>query len=317
MSDLIKPQDKLVLFGGAGLVGQNLILLLKEQGFRNLVVVDKHTANLAILRSLHPELEAIEADMARPGPWQEAAADAAAVVMLQAQIGGPVMDEFTRNNVTSTELAIDAIRRHQVPYCVHISSSVVNSMAVDFYTESKKAQEKIMVTSGIEHCVLRPTLMFGWFDRKHLGWLSRFMQEKPLFPIPGSGRYMRQPLYVRDFCAIIIACLKRQPKGDIYDITGAEKIDYIDIIREIKRVTAAKAAVVKIPYGLFWLLLTVYALFSSKPPFTTQQLKALVTPDEFVVIPWWEIFDVPATPFATAVRETFGPSPYKNIVLEF
>ena len=23
--------------------------------------------------------------------------------------------------------------------------------------------------------MLRPTLMFGWFDQKHLGWLSRFM----------------------------------------------------------------------------------------------------------------------------------------------
>ena len=29
--------------------------------------------------------------------------------------------------------------------------------------------------TGIPCVVLRPTLMFGWFDRKHLGWLSRFM----------------------------------------------------------------------------------------------------------------------------------------------
>jgi hypothetical protein len=47
--------------------------------------------------------------------------------------------------------------------------------------------------------------MFGWFDRKHLGWLSRFMKKVPVFPIPGHGRYMRQPLYGgRDFANIII-----------------------------------------------------------------------------------------------------------------
>ena len=41
--------------------------------------------------------------------------------------------------------------------------------------------------------------MFGWFDRKHLGWLARFMCRVPVFPIPGSGEYLRQPLYVGDF----------------------------------------------------------------------------------------------------------------------
>lgn len=316
MTDFIKPSDKLLLFGGAGLVGQNLIVLLKEQGYTRLTVIDKHRANLDILRGLHPEIEVIEADMAEAGAWQDAAQGAAAAVMLQAQIGGEHVEEFTANNVTATERALEALRRHRVPYLVHISSSVVNSMARDFYTESKKAQEKIVVAQEIAHCVLRPTLMFGWFDRKHLGWLSRFMRAMPVFPVPGSGRYMRQPLYVRDFCNIIISCLKARTSG-VYDITGAEKIDYIDIIREIRRVTAAKALIVKIPYGLFWLLLKTYALFSRNPPFTTQQLKALITPDEFVLIPWWDLFGVRATPFAEAVQQTFGPSPYQETVLAF
>ena len=59
--------------------------------------------------------------------------------------------------------------------------------------------------------MLRPTLMFGWFDRKHLGWLARFMQRAPVFPIPGHGRYLRQPLYAGDFCDIIMACIEQRP----------------------------------------------------------------------------------------------------------
>ena len=56
-------------------------------------------------------------------------------------------------------------------------------MAVDDYTETKKAQEALTAASGIKQVVLRPTLMFGWFDRKHVGWLARFMQKTPVFPI--------------------------------------------------------------------------------------------------------------------------------------
>jgi nucleoside-diphosphate-sugar epimerase len=194
---------------------------------------------------------------------------------------------------------------------------VVNSKARDWYTESKKAQEELVVRGPIPWCVLRPTLMFGWFDRKHLGWLSRFMQRTPVFPIPGTGRYTRQPLYARDFCEIILSCLETRPQRKIYDITGREKIDYIDIIRKIKTVCGARTQIVPIPYWTFWLLLKTYAMFSRDPPFTTKQLAALVTPDEFELIDWWNIFSVEPTPFEVALRETFCDPVYSKIALRF
>lgn len=314
MSALDKTQ-KIILLGGAGLVGQNLVVQLRDEGFSNLVVVDKHPANARVLRKLHPELPVVEADMSMPGDWQQHLAGARAVVMLQAQIGGEEEAAFTRNNIDSTTLALEACKRHGVPYIVHISSSVVNSKAVDWYTESKKAQERLIAQSGIRHVVLRPTLMFGWFDRKHLGWLSRFMKKAPVFPIPGSGRYLRQPLFVLDFCRIIRACLEQQATGS-YNITGRDRVDYIDIIRTIKRETGAGAMIVKIPYALFWVMLKTYALIDNDPPFTTQQLQALVTPDEFELIPWWDIFGVHPTPFAEAVRQTFTGR-HANVVLDF
>ncbi len=311
----LNKNDKIVLLGGAGLVGQNLVVQLKDEGFANLTVVDKHPSNVAVLRKLHPELTVLEADMALPGVWQDAFAGANSVVMLQAQIGGEDEGAFTRNNVESTVQAIAACKRHDVPYIVHISSSVINSQAVDWYTETKKAQEKVIADSGIRHVVLRPTLMFGWFDRKHLGWLSRFMRRAPIFPIPGSGRYLRQPLFVLDFCRIIRSCLEQRTTG-AYNITGRDRVDYIDIIRTVKREAGAGAMIVRIPYSLFWVLLKVYALFDKNPPFTTKQLEALVIPEEFELIPWWDIFNVPATPFADAVRETFKGR-YADVVLAF
>ena len=91
----------------------------------------------------------------------------------------------------------------------------------------------------------------------------------------------------------------------------------MDIIRAIKRATGARARIVHIPYWAFWSLLKAYGLAKWDAPFTTKQLRALVTPDEFELIPWWDIFGVQATPFAQAVAETFGPNPYAHIVLEF
>lgn len=309
--------NKIVLPGGAGLVGQNLVARLQAQGYSNIIVLDKHHENIEILKRVQPGLKVEYADLAEPGEWQRHFVDAAVVVMLQAQIGGNDYQEFVRNNVDSTRLVLEQIQINKVPYLVHISSSVVVSAADDFYTRTKKDQERLVLDSGIPCPILRPTLMFGWFDRKHLGWLSRLMKKIPVFPIPGHGRYMRQPLYVGDFCNVIISCIENHTKGGIFNISGHEKIDYIDIIREIKRATGAMAVIARIPYWLFYALLWIWGLFDKNPPFTTQQLAALSAKDEFEISDWPEMFGVPYTPFTKAVDETFNHPTYSKVVLEF
>lgn len=308
---------KIVLPGGAGLVGQNLVARLRECGYRNIVVLDKHQHNLAILQRVQPQIHVEYADLAQAGNWQQHLADADAVVMLQAQIGGLHYEEFVANNVSSTQRLLDLMIQHNTPQLVHVSSSVIESVADDFYTKSKKAQEQLVLASGVRCPVLRPTLMFGWFDRKHLGWLSRFMKKAPLFPVPGHGRYLRQPLYSGDFCKVIISCLENGIDDGIFNISGHEKIDYIDIIREIKRATGCRTPIVKLPYPLFYALLAVWGWFDSNPPFTTQQLAALVAKDEFEISDWPQFFGVPYTPFSEAIRETFTDPRYSQIVLEF
>ena len=296
-------KNKILLPGGAGLVGQNLIARLKAKEYRNIVVLDKHRSNLETLRKLHPDIVVEYADLADRGDWENHIAGADVVVMLQAQIGGNDYTQFERNNVDSTRHIINAMKANHVPYLVHISSSVVESVANDWYTNTKKVQETMAVECGIPHVVLRPTLMYGWFDRKHFGWLSRFMQKVPVFPIPGHGRYMRQPLYVGDFCGIIISSIENRTSG-YYNISGLEQVDYIDIIREIKRAIQSRTLVVNIPYSLFYFLLALWAVFDKDPPFTTQQLVALVAPDEFEVIDWPGIFGVKPTPFIQAINDT-------------
>jgi hypothetical protein len=68
---------------------------------------------------------------------------------------------------------------------------------------------------------------------------------------------------------------------------------------------------------LFYSLLWIWALFDKNPPFPTQKLAALVAKDEFEVIDWPGIFNVPLTPFKDAVEETFNDPRYSGIVLEF
>jgi nucleoside-diphosphate-sugar epimerase len=310
---------KVVITGAAGLVGQNLTCRLLATGDSQLIAIDKHAANIAVFRRQFPSVTAIQADLANPEDlpaWQSVLAGCDALVIGHAQIGGLNSEEFVRNNVQATERLLAVATQYGVPYVVNISSSVVNSMARDNYTETKKAQEALVASSGIKQIILRPTLMFGWFDRKHLGWLGRFMQRTPVFPVPGTGKFLRQPLFVGDFCEIILSSIEQQKTG-AFNISGQERIDYIDLIRAVRAANQTKTRIQKVPYGLFWAMLQLNALFDRNPAFTVKQLEALVTPDVFEVIDWPGIFGIRATPLQQALNITFRDPVYSKVVLAF
>ena len=150
-----EKDQKIVITGAAGLVGQNLVVELKAQGYTNLVAIDKHEYNLGILRELHPDVRTILADVAEQGDWETSFDGAACVVQLHAQITGKDPQIFVRNNIEATRVVLDATKRCGAPYLVHISSSVVNSVADDDYTNTKKIQEKLTVESDLDVRVVR------------------------------------------------------------------------------------------------------------------------------------------------------------------
>ena len=307
---------KVVLTGGAGLVGQNLVTHLEGRRDLELTVIDKHRHNLEILHTLHPSVGIVLADLAEPGPWETELAGADTLVQLHAQVTALDEEPFRRNNVVATKRVLAAAEHHGVPFLVHVSSMVVESAYdADPYSRTKREQERLVVEGPVPHCVLRPVLMFGWFDPKHLGWLAGFMQRAPVFPIPGRGRFGRQPLYVRDFCRVLGACIDRRPTDAVYDIVGPEHVDYVDIIRAIRATKHLRTPIVPVPIALFAVLLRIYAAVDRHPPFTVDQLKALVAGDAFQGVDLEAAFGVRPTPFAIAIRETFEDPRYAGVVL--
>jgi nucleoside-diphosphate-sugar epimerase len=306
---------RIIVTGAAGLVGQNLVLMLRGRGYQDIVAIDKHAGNLEVLRGLVPEARIVVGDLAEPGEWENLFDPESVVVVLHAQITGKYPELFVRNNLTATERMLAALRARGIRYVVHVSSSVVNSVADDDYTRTKRAQEQMVCQAGFPHCVLRPTLMFGWFDPKHLGWLSRFMAKTPVFPIPGDGRYMRQPLYIRDFCRALVWAIENRPDGTVYDVVGAHRIDYVDIIRLIKKVKGLRTLIVHIPFGFFRFLLRTYSLFSRKPPFTADQLEALAAGDDFKGVDTMATFGFEQTPFEDAIRESYCDPRYGKVLV--
>ena len=305
-------KQKVIVTGAGGLVGQNLMFELENY---DVTAISKSAESLAVLKSHHPNVSVIAADLAESGDWEKSFKGADVLITLHAQIAAKNKEPFVRNNIIATQKVLAAAKKYKIPYIVHISSSVVISVAKDDYTDTKREQEELVKNSGIPYTVLRPPLMFGWFDDKHLGWISRFMKTWKVFPVPGDGKFLRQPLFVSDFCKVIAACVKMKPKNKAYDIIGAENVTYIDIIRKIKAVLGLHTWIICIPMPIFAVLMKIYSLISPSFIFTNDQLKALTAGDKFPVWDWQKFFKVKQTPFDKALEITHKGK-YSGIILK-
>ena len=311
---------KIFIPGGAGLVGLNLIdYLLENKQNIQILVVDKKSSSIEIGKKFFPAVEFICEDLTKinNSKWPKKIKNFDACVMLQAEIGNKDNDKFYRNNVESTKIILKELKKNNFTRLIHISSSVVNSVAKDEYTKTKRIQEKIVEQNWEDALILSPTLMFGWFDRKHLGWLAKFMKKSIIFPIPGSGKFIRQPLYVRDFCKLIESGLYDKSLKGKYEITGLEKISYRRLMRELKLSVKAKTIFINLPIPLFAFLLQIWSFISGNPAFTKSQLKALIAGDEFNVINWPKIFNKKPTSLKEAFKETFNNPKYSKIEVPF
>jgi nucleoside-diphosphate-sugar epimerase len=143
------------------------------------------------------------------------------------------------------------------------------------------------------------------------------MQKLPVFPIPGSGRFIRQPLFVGDFCSLILRCLEDPSIHGTYDITGLEKISYLSLMRHLRSAVGSRSWIIHLPIPLFALLLQLWALISRQPAFTRSQLNALTAGDEFAVIDWPSLFTVSPTPLAEALRITYQDPRFSALEMPF
>lgn len=303
-------KKKIIITGTAGLVGLNLLTQLNPNIY-NVIGIDQNEHNINLAEKIFPEFKFITADVSKSGEWQESFKDAYCIIQLQAQISHVKKQPYIKNNILAVEKIIETCKKYKIKNLIHLSSSVVISVADDNYTNTKRKGEEIVKSSKIPYTIVRPTLMYGCFDIKHLGFMSNLVDISPVFPIPGSGKYTRQPLFVLDICDIIIKLIESKPKNKIYNIVGKEKIYFIDLIKIIAKEKKRKILFLKIPTKIFLFLLKVHSLITGKRIFVSAQLAALQNNDIFPVNNWDKTFNINYTPFTQGIKKVINSPYYK------
>ncbi|MGI6483724.1 MAG: NAD-dependent epimerase/dehydratase family protein [Methanobacterium sp.] len=294
---------KIIITGGAGFVGRNLVRLMLNNGFddKDIVVLDNSKGNMDFLKGYN--IKKIVADLSKNGTWEEEFRNAEYVVNLAAQILSEDYDDFYVNNISSTKNIVECAKKYNVKGIIHFSSVAAISIIKDTYSKTKLEGENVVKNSGINYCIIRPSLLYGPTDTKNIGFLIDFAKKFSFIPIPGDGKWPRQPIYIDDLCKLVILFMENFPKNQEYNIGGKTIIDFRDMMKIILDELGGFKFRLFLPMRVFRFLMILFQKLTGNKQFNEGQLVTLTSKEIFPTNPWWDEFNINITSFKDGISQ--------------
>ncbi|MGB7993066.1 dTDP-glucose 4,6-dehydratase, partial [Methanoregula sp.] len=159
---------------------------------------------------------------------------------------------FVTTNVLGTQVLLDAALRHKIPRFVHISTDEVYGSAATGsfketdiltpsspYSASKAGSDLIarafFITHGLPVIVTRCTNNFGpyQYPEKLIPFFVTNLIRGKKVPVYGTGKNVRDWIYVLDHCRAIDFVLQKGTPGEIYNIGGDNEKTNLEITHQI------------------------------------------------------------------------------------
>jgi NADH dehydrogenase len=229
---------KVLVTGADGFIGKNLVAQLKKN-YELICIIKNPSYNVRGIKIIY-------GDVTDENVVKQAIKNVDAIVHLAAIIN-PFDKNIGKVNVGSTRLLISSARNSNVKKFVFISTENVLYDFHDAYSEIKRTAEQI-VKMFETHLILRPTLVYGKYDRRYLERIIDIAERNKIVPVPGNGKKLFQPICVDDVVKYIENGLKYDVKGE-YVLAGPSKINYDYFIQSVLRELDLKRKIIHIPIG--------------------------------------------------------------------
>jgi nucleoside-diphosphate-sugar epimerase len=213
------PTPRVLVTGGAGFLGINLLRYLHARGF---AVTSLDIAPFGY-PDMEPHVRVVQGDIRVRRDVDEALAGCTHVVHCAAALPLYPPEDIHTTDVVGTRIMLEHSRQHGVERFVHISSTAVYGIpdhhplkeddrlhGVGPYGIAKVAAEGVADEfrgAGMIVPVLRPKSFIGPERLGVFALLYDWALDKRNFPMIGNGRNRYQLLDVEDLCEAILRCL--------------------------------------------------------------------------------------------------------------
>lgn len=265
----------IVLLGGSGFVGRNLLPALTARGHSCTVLCRDIQRNREL--RLWPGVRLQQVNPYDPEALTVALAGADAVINLVGILNerGRNGKGFKRAHVELVEHLLKACRETGVKRLVQLSAlnAGTDDANASHYLKSKGEAERLIRESGVTYTIVQPSIIFGEDD----SFFNRFaglLKWVPALPLACPDARM-QPVWVGDVAEAIAAMLEtREAAGQVYPLVGPKAYSLIELVRFTASASGKKRWIIPLPDFLSRLQAMVCDFVPGKP-FSSDNFRSL------------------------------------------
>jgi dTDP-glucose 4,6-dehydratase len=262
---------RILVTGGAGFIGSNFThYMLKEHSDYEIVVLDKLTyaGRKENLQDIWDKITFLKGDITKKKDVEKTATDCDCIVNFAAEthVDRSIIEAgtFVLTDVLGVYNLLETMRKFGIARFVQISTDEVYGHILkgsfeendklnprNPYSASKASAELLcrafFETYGLHVIITRSSNNYGPYQHPEKlipKAITRALLNKPI-PVYGTGKNVRDWLYVKDNCEAIDLVLHKGESGEIYNIAATQELKNIQAIKAILKLVNKPESLIK------------------------------------------------------------------------
>ncbi|MDA0756545.1 MAG: NAD-dependent epimerase/dehydratase family protein [Crenarchaeota archaeon] len=202
--------DRIVISGARGFVGKNLQKFLSSNKIQSIPISRQN-----FKKNQFPSLKNTSHFVHLAGVGSESVDQ----------------DSFVQVNIELTKTVINLCKKNNIKNIIYFSGLGVSKNSRSSYFISKFNAEKLIKNSGLQYTIFRPSYILGDDDYLTKN-ISKQILKKQIV-IPGSGKFLLQPISIDDVCRCINTALHSSKfSNKIIDLVGPKEITFENLLKK-------------------------------------------------------------------------------------
>lgn len=260
---------KILIFGGSGFIGANLVSELLKSHYQVCVVcTDKEKALRRIGNDKNLQISDI--DIFSQNKLTNLIAQYDIIINLIGKLFESKKGDFAQFHHHFPKKLAQNISPKQ--HLIHISAlAIENSAKSSIYAKSKLDGENIIRKNCQNYNIIKPSIVFGKLDN-FFNLFAKMAIISPFLPLIGGGKARFSPIYVKDLVKSIIFLIEnnKKYKNRIFEAYGPKTLTFKELMQFILKTTKKSRILLNLPFSLaklqakFLNLLKIYILTSDQ-----------------------------------------------------
>ena len=237
----------ILVTGATGFIGRALVRQLSSTGQEVRVMLRPSPRSPRLPKGVPVEVSVVSLNDARGVRAALRGVDQIVHLASAASLGrrGNLLTTDIEGTRTLAQTAKDAgVERFL--FLSHVGSDRASAFPIH---KAKGIAEEYIRRSGVPHTIVRSTIVFGPEDgfTNNIATTLRFLPF--IFPVPGDGRILLQPLWVEDLVTALIWSLQNpETINQTYEIGGGEYFTFRQVVETLMYVTHRRRTFLSLPY---------------------------------------------------------------------